>query len=46
VIGENYAFGLVDVTDRLKWDFVARVRAANLAAARARLSNVPRASSP
>jgi hypothetical protein len=37
VQGEHFAFGLVDVTDRLKWDFVKRVRDANLGAARARL---------
>jgi hypothetical protein len=30
VHGEHYAFGLVDVTDRPKWDFVSRVRDANL----------------
>ncbi len=29
VLGEHYAFGLVDVTDRPKWDLVAAVRAAN-----------------
>lgn len=32
VIGEHYAFGLVDITDRPKWDFVDMVRAANLSA--------------
>jgi len=30
--GEDYAFGLVDVTDTPKWDLVSRVRAANLKA--------------
>lgn len=30
VHGEHYAFGLVDITDRPKWDFVTRVRDANL----------------
>lgn len=30
VHGEHYAFGLVDITDRPKWDFVSRVRDANL----------------
>jgi hypothetical protein len=32
VVGEDFAFGLVDVTDRVKWDFANRVREANLAA--------------
>lgn len=32
VIGEDLAFGLVDVTDRPKYDLVNKVRAANLAA--------------
>jgi hypothetical protein len=32
VYGENYAFGLVDVADRPKYELVDRVRAANLAA--------------
>ena len=32
VYGENYAFGLVDVADRPKYDLVEKVRAANLAA--------------
>jgi hypothetical protein len=38
VSGEDFAFGLTDVTDRLKWDFVTQVRQANLAAARTRLA--------
>ncbi len=29
VLGEHYAFGMVDVTDRPKWDLVAAVRQAN-----------------
>ncbi|HWP40327.1 MAG TPA: hypothetical protein VNL70_05330, partial [Tepidisphaeraceae bacterium] len=37
VQGENFAFGIVDVTDRLKWPFVEQVREANLSAAWARL---------
>ncbi|WP_428940344.1 hypothetical protein [Fontivita pretiosa] len=37
VQGENFAFGIVDVTDRLKWEFVEHVREANLSAAAARL---------
>lgn len=37
IYGEDYAFGLVDVTDRPKWDLVTRVRQANLSAARWRL---------
>ncbi|HWB54295.1 MAG TPA: hypothetical protein VG722_08880 [Tepidisphaeraceae bacterium] len=37
VVGEDYAFGLVDVTDRIKWDFAERVRQANLQAAQWRL---------
>jgi len=37
VLGEHYAFGLVDVTDRPKWPLVERVREANLKAARWRL---------
>jgi hypothetical protein len=32
VADEHYAFGLVDITDRPKWDFIDTVRAANLAA--------------
>jgi hypothetical protein len=32
IYGEDYAFGLVDVADRPKYDLVERVRAANLAA--------------
>jgi hypothetical protein len=38
VYGEHFAFGMVDVTDRPKWDLVERVREANLTAARRRLS--------
>jgi hypothetical protein len=34
--GEDYAFGLVDVGDRPKWDLVERIRTANLRAAHAR----------
>lgn len=41
VIGENFAFGLVDVTDRLKWEFVEQVRAANLSATASRLRQSP-----
>ncbi len=37
VYGEDYAFGLVDVTDQPKYDLVERVRQANLQAARVRL---------
>jgi hypothetical protein len=37
VQGEHYAFGLVDITDRPKWDLVVRVREANLAAVGQRL---------
>ena len=33
VLDENYAFGLVDITDRPKWDFIDKVRPANLGAA-------------
>ena len=32
VYGEHYAFGVVDVTDRPKWDLVTRMREANLSA--------------
>lgn len=32
VIGEDFAFGLVDETDRIKWDFAKQVRRANLGA--------------
>lgn len=32
VLGEHYAFGVIDVADRPKWDLVERMRAANLAA--------------
>lgn len=38
VYGENYAFGLVDVADRPKYDVVERVRAANLDAPLGRLA--------
>ena len=38
VYGEHFAFGMVDVTDRPKWDLVARVREANLQVARWRLA--------
>jgi hypothetical protein len=38
---EHYAFGLVDVCDRPKWDLVSRMRAANLQAARRRLTLRP-----
>lgn len=37
VAGENFAFGIVDVTDRLKGDFVRHVRQANLEAPATRL---------
>ena len=37
VEGEDYAFGLVDVADRPKYDLVEQVRAANLLMARRRL---------
>jgi hypothetical protein len=37
VIGEDFAFGLVDVTDRIKWDFAELVRKANLGAGAVRL---------
>ncbi|CAN5718921.1 hypothetical protein BH11ARM2_BH11ARM2_26880 [soil metagenome] len=37
VIGENFAFGFVDITDRPKWDFVALAREANLRATKDRL---------
>jgi len=33
VYGEHYAFGLVTVTDRVKWDQIVRMREANLQAA-------------
>jgi hypothetical protein len=36
VVGEDFAFGLVDVTDRIKWDFADQVRRANLSAAAVR----------
>lgn len=38
VIGEHYAFGFVDVTDRPRDEIVAAARAANLVAARDRLA--------
>jgi hypothetical protein len=34
VYGDNYAAGLVTITDRPKWDLVTRVREANLQAAK------------
>jgi uncharacterized protein (TIGR03437 family) len=38
VYGENYAFGMVDVADRPKYDLVERVRATNLDAPLGRLA--------
>jgi hypothetical protein len=38
VYGEHYAFGLVDMTDRPKWDLVTPVRSANLGATTARFA--------
>ena len=38
VVGEHYAFGFVDITDRPKWDLVTRARTANLAATKRRLA--------
>jgi hypothetical protein len=38
VYGEHYAFGLVDMNDRPKWDLVSAVRAANLGATASRLA--------
>ncbi len=35
--GEHFAFGLITITDRPKWDLVRRMRSANLQAARWRL---------
>ncbi len=37
VIGEHYAFGLVDFTDRPKWEMLRRMREVNLKAATIRL---------
>ena len=37
VHGKHSAFGMVDVTDRPKWDLVRRVRQANLQAPKWRL---------
>jgi hypothetical protein len=37
VYGEHYAFGMVDMGDRPKWDLVKRVREANLSAVKWRL---------
>ncbi len=36
IYGEHYAFGIVDVADRPKWDLLTRMRKANLGAARLR----------
>lgn len=36
VYGEHYAFGIIDIADRPKWDMVERMRAANIAAAQSR----------
>lgn len=38
VLGEHFAFGLVDVMDRPKWNLVTPMRRANLAAVRQRLA--------
>ena len=37
VYGEDYAFGLIDVTDRPKYDLVTRMRGANMSVGTARL---------
>ncbi len=37
VLGEHFAFGLVDFTDRPKWELVKRMREVNLKAAQMRL---------
>lgn len=37
VYGEHYAFGIVDVTDRPKWDLVTKMRDANLGAVSQRM---------
>ncbi|MGB9877921.1 MAG: glycosyl hydrolase [bacterium] len=39
VYGEHYAFGMVDVADRPKWELVKRVREANLSAIKWRLKS-------
>jgi uncharacterized protein (TIGR03437 family) len=41
VEGEDYAFGMVDVADRPKYDLVNQVRATNLAMAQRRLAFAP-----
>jgi uncharacterized protein (TIGR03437 family) len=46
VYGENYAFGMVDVGDRPKYDLVEQARAANLVAAQKRLTFQPPAVYP
>lgn len=45
VYGEHYAFGLVDVTDRPKWDLVRYMREANLNAPRWRMEAMRKSSS-
>jgi hypothetical protein len=40
VHGEDFAFGIVDVTDRPKWEFLAKVREANLKAVKWRLESL------
>ena len=42
VIGEHFAFGLVDFTDRPKWELVKRMREVNLKAAQIRLQAMRR----
>ncbi|HEY1684879.1 MAG TPA: hypothetical protein VGG19_08955, partial [Tepidisphaeraceae bacterium] len=42
VIGEDFAFGLVDETDRIKWDFAKAVRQANLSATHIRMNGAAR----
>lgn len=42
VFGEHYAFGLITVTDRVKWDLGRRMREANLTAAARRLAAMVR----
>jgi hypothetical protein len=46
IYSEHYAFGVMDVTNRPKWDLVARMRTANLAAVPQRLTLPAAAAAP
>jgi hypothetical protein len=46
IYGEHYAFGIVDISDRPKWDLVERMRKANLQTTARRLAATAAGASP